>query len=246
MTAFAHRVFRWRVIGSRLRDEDELLFVGIELQEERASRARRRQNVREQKRRCRGKIGRLGERGQQREMTPFSLRRRESRRASQLDRHSDGDQSAFSSFNLIFTKLYGGHGPEYLKLNTSSYFRLVSFTRSSNACSCARSTKNAAFTIIRSPIGLLLRLATATGFNASWMSATYRALMSSNAESTSRPNCIRAKYVDVVVCRLISSFNRRISSFSRSMLLITFSRSHNTLSPNSILSCILSNTSENA
>ena len=78
------------------------------------------------------------------------------------------------------------------------------------------------------------------------MSATYRALISSSAASTSRPSCIRAKYVDVVVCRLISSFSRRISSFSRSMLAITFSRSHNTLSPNSILSCILSSTSLNA
>ena len=91
MAAFAHRILGWRrVIGSRLRNEDELLFVGIELQEQRASRARRRQDVREQERRCRGKIGRLGERGQQREMSSFSLRRGESRRARQLDGHSDG------------------------------------------------------------------------------------------------------------------------------------------------------------
>ena len=33
----------------------------------------------------------------------------------------------------MFTKLYGGHGPEYLNVRMSSYWRLASFTRSSNA-----------------------------------------------------------------------------------------------------------------
>src|SRR5947207_1000277 len=76
-------------------------------------------------------------------------------------------QSAFSSFSLMLTKLYGGQGPEYLNDSSSSYLRLVSFTRSSKTTSDARSTRKAAFRIILSPIGLFDRLATATGLSAS-------------------------------------------------------------------------------
>src|SRR5678815_657671 len=54
------------------------------------------------------------------------------------------NQSAFSSLSLMLTKLYGGHGPEYLNVSSSSYLRLVSLTFSSNICSDARSTRNAA------------------------------------------------------------------------------------------------------
>src|SRR5205823_1779666 len=114
-------------------------------------------------------------------------------------------QSAFSSLSLMLTKLYGGHGPEYLKVSSSSYLRLVSLTRSSNACSEARSTRNAALRIILSPIGLFDRLATATGLSASWISDTYRVPISSSAASIKRPSCMRAKYVELVVWRLISS-----------------------------------------
>src|SRR5438045_466669 len=97
----------------------------------------------------------------------------------------------------MFTKLYGGHGPEYLNVRTFSYLRLISFTRSSKEDSWLRSTRNAALRIMRSPIGLLLRLATATGFRNSWMSATYCWLVSSSEDSTRRPSCMRAKYVEL-------------------------------------------------
>src|SRR6185437_14355308 len=138
-----------------LRRQLELLLAGVELEQQSAGGAARRDEIADEKGGGRFEIGSFGERRQQRETTPLV-----------------GVQSAFSSLSLMFTKLYGGHGPEYLNASTSSYRRLVSFTRSSNACSCARSTRNAAFKIIRSPIGLFDRLATATGFNASCTSAT--------------------------------------------------------------------------
>jgi hypothetical protein len=89
MAAFADRELRRSgVVRSCLGDEDELIFVGSELEEQRASRAGCRQNVCEQERRCRRKIGRFGESRQQGEMTSVSLRWNESRRARQLDGHS--------------------------------------------------------------------------------------------------------------------------------------------------------------
>src|SRR3954463_7884588 len=99
----------------------------------------------------------------------------------------------------MFTKLYGGQGPEYLKRSRSSYFRLMSFTFSSNAVSCERSTRKAALRIIRSPIGLFERLATATGFSASGVLAAVGGGVSSSAPSMRRPSCIRAKYVELAV-----------------------------------------------
>src|SRR5262249_38031645 len=131
--------------------EEEMLLVRVEAQQERASSARGGQHVRQEKRRRRGEVGRFRQRGEERETSALGRRR----------------QSAFSSFSLMLTKLYGGHGPEYLNDRTSSYLRLVSLTRSSNACSCARSTRKAALSIMRSPIGLLDRLATATDLRAS-------------------------------------------------------------------------------
>ena len=47
--------------------------------------------------------------------------------------------------------------------------------------------------IIRSPIGLFVRDATATSRSASKISATYRSDRGWSAESTRRPYCMRAK-----------------------------------------------------
>src|SRR4029077_17965313 len=66
-----------------------------------------------------------------------------------------------SSFSLMFTKLYGGQGPVYLKVSLWCP-AAIDFTRASKALSWSRETRNAAFMIILSPIGLLMREATAT------------------------------------------------------------------------------------
>src|SRR6266436_7749989 len=68
---------------------------------------------------------------------------------------------ALSSLRRMLTKLYGGQGPVYLKVSLSCSAPIC-FTRWSNACSLSRETRNAAFMIILSPIGLLAREATAT------------------------------------------------------------------------------------
>src|SRR5205814_7330010 len=62
--------------------------------------------------------------------------------------------SALSNFKRMLTKLYGGHGPVYRNDNLFSYFLAISEIWSSNAFVFSRSTRNAAFMIILSPIGL--------------------------------------------------------------------------------------------
>src|SRR5262245_11212306 len=87
-----------RIIDPRRARKREMRFARIETEQQRAARARFRQRIRQQK--CRGcsKVRRFGESRQQRQTSSFGRRR----------------QSAFSSFSLMLTKLYGGHGPEYL------------------------------------------------------------------------------------------------------------------------------------
>src|SRR5215213_1466487 len=70
-------------------------------------------------------------------------------------------QWALSSLSRILTKLYGGQGPVYLNVSLS-YCWPISLTRASKGCSISRETRNAAFMIMRSPIGLLEREATDT------------------------------------------------------------------------------------
>src|SRR5882724_4984723 len=72
-----------------------------------------------------------------------------------------------SSLRRIFTKLYGGHGPVYLKFKRSENFCATLFTALSKSASRLRSIKKAAFMIILSPMGLLSRDATQMERNAS-------------------------------------------------------------------------------
>ena len=60
---------------------------------------------------------------------------------------------ARSSLRRMLTKLYGGHGPVYLNVSLSNRAP-IAFTCASNAASWSRETRNAAFMIILSPIGL--------------------------------------------------------------------------------------------
>src|SRR6185503_4806933 len=78
---------------------------------------------------------------------------------------------ALSSFKRILTKLYGGHGPVYLNVSLSKRLA-IDLTLPSNAVSRSREMRNAAFMIILSPIGLLMREATDTSRSCSRMSAT--------------------------------------------------------------------------
>src|ERR687897_3240563 len=110
----------------------------------------------------------------------------------------------------MFTKLYGGHGPVYLKVSFS-YCWPISLTRESNACSISRETRNAAFMIMRSPIGLFEREATDTLRSELKISATYRSVLDCSAASIRRPYCMRAKYVEPF-WEEISLFRRRMSS----------------------------------
>src|SRR4029453_2346256 len=89
------------------------------------------------------------------------LREKNSRGAVISQRDPKPVQCARSSFRRMFTKVYGGHGPVYLNVSVS-YCWPISLTRESNACSISRDTRNAAFMIILSPIGLLDREATDT------------------------------------------------------------------------------------
>ena len=72
-----------------------------------------------------------------------------------------------SSFRRMFTKLYGGHGPVYLKFSRSPNFLAMRLTAASNSASRSRSSRKAAFMIILSPIGLLSREATQMARSAS-------------------------------------------------------------------------------
>src|SRR5215510_4191020 len=67
-----------------------------------------------------------------------------------------------SSLRRMFTKLYGGHGPVYLKFRRSPNFWATRFTAASNSASRAFWIRKAAFMIILSPMGLLSREATQT------------------------------------------------------------------------------------
>src|SRR5437868_4411607 len=120
MAALADRQFRRHaVVRAGHRDEDELLVAGVEAEERGALSAGPRQDVVQQKGRGRVQVGRLRQRRQEREMRAGG---RVQRSALSAGRRR---QSAFSNFSLMLTKLYGGHGPEYLNDNTSSYLRLV-------------------------------------------------------------------------------------------------------------------------
>src|SRR5436190_13424146 len=109
------------------------------------------------------------------------------------DQHGiQNEHHARSSFNRMFTKLYGGHGPVYLNVSLSN-LPAIAFTLASNADSWSREIRNAAFMIILSPIGLLIRDATDTSRSCSRTSDTYRSERAWSAESIRRPYCMRAK-----------------------------------------------------
>src|SRR5207245_9437547 len=73
-----------------------------------------------------------------------------------LEHHEDVTRS---SFNRMFTKLYGGQGPVYLNLRLIPYFLAILFTTRSNSYSRSRSTRTAAFIFILSPMSCLSRVA---------------------------------------------------------------------------------------
>src|SRR5206468_1369778 len=109
---------REAVVEAGARREHKVLLGRIESQQARPARAGERLDGVQQERCGRGQIRRFRQGGKEREMPALlpSRRRRDVSCRIQSGRHP---QSAFSSLSLMFTKLYGGHGPLYLKDSTS-------------------------------------------------------------------------------------------------------------------------------